>query len=259
MARALTKKRKSDGSVYTRPSEIDACIDSLLELGTEVVCQRASSIHNKEAGSYIPSECLVHLIRETRRAVDSEGFEKLLSVLLKRCESNLLNRIAETIPGAHEIREDVMSDFAELFALEWEDESENRLDFYEVRFQQAFATLRKNRVTAELRRLQRLRPLLALDSHSTSEDWDAELEELGNAASVDGLAGLDLEGWELINSLPADQKRVFVLCRVLGYQEESIDPEEPTASSLLNVTGRTVRNRLARALSALRGKVEEKT
>jgi len=259
MARPLTRIKKSTDSVYTRPAGLDARIDSLLELATEVICERAR-LRSKESGVFVPSECLVHLVREARRASDVDRFEKLFAVLLKRCEDNLLNKIAESIPGAHELREEVLADFTELFAREWEDEHANKLDFYEVRFQQAFAALRNNKVRAELRRLKPIRPLPEPDiSSGADEDWDTGLQEFGSANSADGLAGLDFEWRELVNSLPLEQKQAFVLCKILGYQEESINPDEPTASSLLKVTPRTIRNRLARALATLRGKVEEKT
>ena len=42
-----------------------------------------------------------------------------------------------------------------------------------------------------------------------------------------------------------------MLCRLMGFKEESEDPRERTAATLCDVTGRTIRNRLRRALAKL--------
>jgi len=38
---------------------------------------------------------------------------------------------------------------------------------------------------------------------------------------------------------------------IMGYKEESIDPDEETAATRRNCTGRTIRNRLTRAAAKL--------
>ena len=63
MARPLNKT-KPDGAPYTRPPEIEAAIDAALGQDLEIVCDRAR-LRDRQAGTYLPSECLVHLIRET--------------------------------------------------------------------------------------------------------------------------------------------------------------------------------------------------
>ena len=54
-----------------------------------------------------------------------------------------------------------------------------------------------------------------------------------------------------IISLPSDERKAVILCRVLGYKEESEDPSAVTAAKLCGVTGRTIRNRLSRAEAKL--------
>jgi len=41
------------------------------------------------------------------------------------------------------------------------------------------------------------------------------------------------------------------LCHVLGYDEESENPDKRTAATICGVTGRTIRNRLKRAAARL--------
>ena len=54
-----------------------------------------------------------------------------------------------------------------------------------------------------------------------------------------------------IEALPANERDAVILVHVLGYKEESEDPEEETAATRCNCTGRTIRNRLTRATAKL--------
>jgi DNA-directed RNA polymerase specialized sigma24 family protein len=51
--------------------------------------------------------------------------------------------------------------------------------------------------------------------------------------------------------LPPDERRAVELCHILGYDEESEDPNKRTAATICGVTGRTIRNRLKRAAARL--------
>ena len=55
---------------------------------------------------------------------------------------------------------------------------------------------------------------------------------------------------EVIKSLPPDERDPLIL-RIMGYEEESEDPNKTTIASLCGVTGRTIRNRLKRATKKL--------
>ena len=54
-----------------------------------------------------------------------------------------------------------------------------------------------------------------------------------------------------IDALPSDERDAVILVHVLGYKEKSEDPEEETAATRCNCTGRTIRNRLTRAAGKL--------
>ena len=54
-----------------------------------------------------------------------------------------------------------------------------------------------------------------------------------------------------IDGLPEDQRKAVVLCLVLGFEAESTDPARTTAATICGVSGRTIRNRLARAATIL--------
>ena len=98
------------------------------------------------------TECLVHLIRHARRADDSRAYNALLPLLLARCEAILNNKIDSEMPGAVELREDILGDLAELFAIDGTEDDDHKLDFFEIRFNMAFSTFRITRVRQALGR-----------------------------------------------------------------------------------------------------------
>lgn len=62
---------------------------------------------------------------------------------------------------------------------------------------------------------------------------------------------LRTEVLEAINNLPLDERKALVLYYVYGYKVESQDPHAVTVATLCECSGRTIRNRLARAMARL--------
>ena len=60
-----------------------------------------------------------------------------------------------------------------------------------------------------------------------------------------------------INALPEDERKAVILVHVMGYDEESDDPDKVTAATICGCTGRTIRNRLTRAAKKLSTLKEE--
>jgi hypothetical protein len=81
---------------------------------------------------YLPSECLVHLIREAKRRGDDAARDALLPLPLARCDANLNAKVDGQIAGAVQLREDILGDFAELLAIDGSAEDRHELDFFEV-------------------------------------------------------------------------------------------------------------------------------
>ena len=252
MARPL-EKAKRGGPPYTRPPEIEAAIDLTLGQDLETVCRRAG-IRDSSLKHYLPSECLVHVVRQARRNGDEAAAAQLLPLLLDRCNSILLSKVASSLSGAAELREDILGEFSELFALDGSPQDRHQLDFFEVRFNNAFATFRITRVRQELRRIKRTDTLpddSALRDVRIDPAALAMYTGLRSTTSDPENAAFRKELHTAISSLPLDERRALVLCKVLGLKEESENPNEQTAATLCKVTGRTIRNRLARALARL--------
>jgi hypothetical protein len=83
MVTPLTKIRKSDGRVYERPVEIECALEHLdLLPRTEILGRLA--IRDRTSPDYLPSECLVYLIRNTRTDNNAAYFDVLYGELLRR-------------------------------------------------------------------------------------------------------------------------------------------------------------------------------
>lgn len=249
MARALTKM-KLDGTLYVRPPEIERQIDGVLSLGIVELRQRLM-VADKNAGGYLRNETLVHLMRMSILENRAEVSEAVLPILLVRCEKNLEVTVSDGLRDAAIVREDILGEFSELLALDSTTEP-GVLDFYECRFNSAFAALRTNAVR---RAITRLKYEGEPDSADLPEDElygqsDSLLKKL-----VDNLSSPATQEWgalrgpiiEAIKKLPRDERKAVILVHVLGYQQGSDDPSQITAATRCNCSPRTIYNRLQRA------------
>jgi hypothetical protein len=254
MARPLEKT--TNGKLYTRPPEIEAATDAVLVQDLAIQRRRAL-IRDRHDAEYLPSECLVHLIREAIRRRDAAARDSLLPLLLARCEANLNAKVDGQIAGAVELREDILGDFAELFAIDGSPEDPHELDFFEVRFNRAFFTFRSTRVRSELAHLNSQTPLPEPSDEIALIEQELDDEVLARLSDLQGVGGNpeDLvfrkQVFDAINALPADQRNAVVLVHLLGFKLGSENPDEITAATLCGVDERTIRNRLKRAFATL--------
>lgn len=245
MARPLTKKHKT-GVLYARPNSIEATIDTALPQDRRTLSQRAQ-VNDRSSVDYLPSECLVHLIRDAIRRNDQHLASALMPPLLVRCEANLKRTVPDTgFLNAEGIREEILSSFAQLFTT---DAGEEDLDYYECRFNRAFRSLRINHVRNEVRARRHLTDLPEVTTVDGELLLDADLlARLSRAAQI-GPAQEDYvylpQVLKAIDELPPDQRRAFVLRRLIGEIEEDVAESE-------GVDGRTIRNRVERADAKLK-------
>jgi hypothetical protein len=255
MAQPL-EKSKINGILYTRPPEIEAASDAALAQDLDTHYRR-TLIRDRGSPDYLPSECLVHLIREAQQRNDDRARDALLPLLLARCEAILNVKVDGSIPGAVELREDILGDFAELFAIDGTPEDSHELDFFEVRFNRAFFTFRITRVRPELTHQNSQVPLpepsdeIKLIEQELDNEVAARLADLGGDAGNPEDRVFRKQVFDAIIKLPPDQRKAVVLVHLLGFKQESENPDETTAATICNVEGRTIRNRLTRAFATL--------
>lgn len=256
MGRPLTKT-DHNGHLYTRSPAVEAAIDAAIGQDLEALKRRAA-IANWFSPEFLPLECLVHLVRDARRRGDEDAMNALLPRLLVRCDAILKKKMPTDATGNwEEQRTEILGDFAVLFAEDGSDRKQT-LDFFECRFNRAFRTFRIPYIRKEIARNQH------------REFAPTETEEVRDLADDEFLSGLaekvrdrdpvvnrDLRQAILnaLDTLPFDQCKAVMLVYYQGLPIESEDPTVTTAASVCGVTGRTIRNRIARALATLSRKL----
>jgi hypothetical protein len=253
MTRPLTKKDK-DGNLYKRPLKIEQAIDAAMKQETAALQVRAQ-VADEKSPDYLPTECLVHIIREAKRGGDERRMNALLPWLLARCEAILFKRIHDkSRPNAPEIREEILGEFSVLFAEDGSGRNPDELDFYECRFNRAFRLFRIDFLRSESARTEPLESFPGQDEIGLSVDDEEHvsvLPEVLRSGPTQLQSASYSELMNAVNVLPSDERKAIILCCVLGLKEESSDPGETTASRLCGVTPRTIRNRLNKAAQKL--------
>lgn len=237
MARPLTKK------TLARPPGIERKIDIALTQDWATLSRRARD-PNPQSDTFLPSECLVHLLRDAIRRGDDRIARVLMPQLLRRAEANLKFTVPNgRMRDAESVRHDILSDLAMMFTQDGTEGHEDELDFYECRFGRALRFLRIDRVRKAVAARRQLTDLPQSEGRDAPALDDEMLARLSRVASI-GPSQEDAlylpEVIAALDNLPADQKEAVVLRRIIGHEEEA-------AAKILDVDGRTVRNRLSRA------------
>lgn len=245
MARPLLKINEK-GALYTRPPSIEAKIDGAIGQDWATLNRRAR-VTDPKSPDYLPSECLVHLIRNAIRSGDHRVATVLMPPLLVRCESNLMRTVPDGgLRDGESVREEILSSLQLMFT---DDAAEDELDYYECRFNSAFRSLRIDHARAAIKERKNLTDLPL----AKTEDGDTMLdEEMLTRLSRMARIGPSQEDrmylpqvLKAVNDLPPDERRAVVLRRIIGHTEES-------AAAICKVEGRTIRNRLQRANQRLK-------
>lgn len=256
MARPLTKT-ESDGALYMRPPGVEAQIDETVRLSLPDLRVRLLITDRNHPG-HLRSECLVHVVREGRRSGNQALMSAVLPVLLGRCEANLLVKVPDGgMPDAASLRQEILDDLTELFVMDGSGDLPDELDFYECRFNKAFRALRIDGVRRDARRRKRTIKVVDLPPLEVESMPDAYEDAFARVSET--FRVLPTQEWDVfrepfvqaIEALPPDEREAVMLVHVFGYKEESEDPEEETAATRCNCTGRTIRNRLTRAAAKL--------
>jgi hypothetical protein len=234
---------------------IEAKIDAALAQDRSALRQR-STVIDRSSPDYLPSECLIHLIREGMRSGDNGMANALVPVLLARCEANLKAKIPDGhLANAAIIRDEALGQFGELLASDGFGKNPDELDYFECRFNRAFRSFRIDIVRVAIAQSTGLVSLSEIpdDEQDVADDikaWTQIREALRTPGNQEHTVQLN-ELLEALRKLPEDERKAVFLCRVLGFDEESEDPTKITAATLCNTTGRTIRNRLTRAAKKL--------
>jgi len=252
------KRKKRDGTPYERPPEIEAWLKKL-ETDEEAERLRQFTTLPRKNPGHVPSEALVYFLRKAWADGMHVDFKNIFHVLMKRIEQSLCSVISDSrIAGAQGIREEIMCRFAERIAKDCNGRA-RPLDFYEIRFDKAFAAFR----TSVLRQIGP--SVVDTVPLGMDEDDGLEISAEVEAAATAFLSGdpkkiddpaFRLELTAAIDSLPDDQKQVVGLI-LQGFQIDSKDKNVMTIARILECDERTVRNRRDRAYTTLKAILQE--
>jgi len=257
---AALRKRRLTGELYRRDPKIEALLVELSSLSRDDLIARAAH-SNRSDPSYIPSECLVYFIRASRADNRETWFERLYKILTARVLRSLPR--AENADGRTEsltrgvIREKVFSRFVELLAADRTEYSE-KLDYFEVRFDGALASLRRDAQEQAWRDENRSAPL---EYDEETGEISPEIERA--AGHFDPLAKpeIDAEAYRqrldaAIEALPPEQSRIIEMLRQ-GFPIDSKEPGVMTIAKTLSRSEKTVRTYRDKALATLRASLAE--
>lgn len=248
------RKRRLSGELYERDPKIEALIAELAVLPRDELIARAG-IMKRSDPTYVPSECLVYFIRASRRDNNEAWFERLYRILIERVLRSLPR--SESSDGKTEsltrgvVRDKVFSRFVELLSADRATYID-KLDYFEVRFDGAVASLRRDAQEQAWRDENRSQALEYDDSGELSPEVEAA------AGAHDPFAALDLDdaAYRLrldaaIEALPTEQSRIIQMMRQ-GFPIDSKEPDVMTISKVLGRSEKTVRTYRDKAFAALR-------
>jgi RNA polymerase sigma factor (sigma-70 family) len=246
--RKLTQRRSKDGAVYERPPDIEAAIGAALSLDLDTVLARAA-VPRAGDSRYLRPEVLVYLIREAMRTKKERTYNRLLPVLLQRCMRMLNSGIPDSnLFDSAVIREEIIGKLALLFADEFRN-TNSKLDYFEVRFNDAFRAFYVTGLRSEIKELRnRVLPASRDDEEDLPEEDVFTEHEIRNGTFASPEAHYEMKEFaELIEQLPTKEREAFALRYIIGLEVESTNPEEETVATRCGVTGRAIRKRLNQA------------
>lgn len=249
------RKATLGGQPYARPALIQSRLGDLLDLPREKILELIR-IRDRNAPGYVPSECLVYLLRAARTDNREQWFNTLYGELLER----VLRRLpkADSSDGVtrslknEAIRDDVLGRMSELITADRSDYSLT-LDYFEIRFDSALANLKKDAQDRAWRHENRSE---TLEFNGRTGELPHDVERA--AGSFDPLDSDRLDDtvyrsrlYEAIDALPKEQSRIIHML-LEGFPIDSKEPSVVTISSTLGRAEKTVRTYRDKAYATLR-------
>lgn len=237
--RPLTK-RKADGELYQRRDEVEQQLHEVLRLSPNELANRILVPNTKDSG-HLFDETLVYLLREARRRKDDTIEDLIYTQLAVRVEILLRKHARQVDPDDHD---DFRQELHKRIIRKIFDLSSDKADYAEVMFgnfvTSEAATLKRKHWRLE----NRERANVEIDApNEEGHDYDPPAEGLSPEQIV--ILG------NALDKLPERTKTAYSLRYCDGLLIESNDPNEETVSSVLRVTGRTVRLWFEKAESML--------
>lgn len=249
------KKKTLGGKLYTRDAKIEALLVELSALSRDDLLKRAT-ISRRADPDYVPSECLVHFIRSSRTDNSDAWFERLYKTLTERvlrCLPKAESADGKTMSLTRSIiRDKVFGRFVELLSADRTDYSV-KLDYFEVRFDGALASLRRDAQEQAWRDENRSSPL---EFDDDTGELSPEVERAAGHFNPFATSELDASDYRsrldaAIEGLPPEQIRIVEMLRQ-GFPIDSKEAGVMTIAKTLGRSEKTIRTHRDKAYAALR-------
>jgi hypothetical protein len=251
----LRKRKLDNQQLYKRIPEIEASVVELEGLSQDDLLAR-SQIRRRDDPGYVPSECLLYFVRASRADNSTARFGHLYKVLAERVLRSLPT--AESADGMTAsltngiIRDKVFGRFVELLSADRSQYSE-KLDYFEVRFDGALASLRRDAQEQAWRAENRATPLV-FDEETGELSEDVERA----AGSFDWPSNSEINGSDYrfrldaaIDALPEEQIRIIEMLRK-GVPIDSKEANAITIAKVLGKSEKTIRTHRDKAFASIR-------
>jgi DNA-directed RNA polymerase specialized sigma24 family protein len=251
--------RNSANDLYQRDVAVEKQIQSAIILTDERIIANAR-IREKEAEAYLQEEAIVYLIKMSKQEDNENLYNALSNILLERIEHQVKFYLRSFDIG---LKEDAYNEFlARLFQHILR--TDGKGDFLQVKFWLALNRLAISVFRRFQSREKRERKLLDPGEFSAREEndkgeEDADEDFIEPERLIPGEnRWSSVEQWSLIleamQNLDENVRRAYFLNHFLGWQIESIDPNESSVSDHFGKTPKTIRNWLHKADAALEKK-----
>lgn len=253
------RKSKSDGTPYARPATVEAALHRVLGLPRQEILT-ACAVTDRRRDDYVPTECILHLLRGAGRDNDQAYLGRLFRLFMDRVarafpvpERHLPGSDTKGLSsGELALREFAVDRLTEMLCLDRQG-YDDRLDIYEATFDAALKTLRSTARRSVGRQRNRLEPL-SDDPEAAEPSSDVEDALLRHVPGTEErIERRDYRRKLLaaIQLLPHEDRRLLMLLS-RDIPIHSRDPTVITVARLIGCGEQTVRNRRDRIHRDLR-------
>lgn len=252
------RKRKRDGTLYLRPPQVEALLGELADKPRDEILLRAA-VTDRGDPSHLPSECLLHLMRASRSDNSDAFFERLFGLLSKRVMRALpraeLGDDRTSLLNEH-MRDLAYGRFLELISAD-RSMYEERLDFFEARWDAAIANLRRDAWGKVRNEARGNKPL---EDDETGE-LAYEVERAVGSFDPFDPAAMNQADYRsrlraAIDRLPQEQIRIIEMIGK-GIQIDSKEPGVVTIAGSLGKSEKTIRTHRDKAYAAIKRAMNE--
>lgn len=257
MPKPLTNRRR-DGQLYRRPPEINIAVDAALALPRASIVGRLMS-RSAVSPDYLPSEVLVHLMRETRSDNDQSFFTSLYRELVRRIACGLPQPHTHTVDGKaatdvrlERVRDAVMKRFEDSI-VEDRYRPGTDLDIFECRFDYTIEKMREKAWRHHYREASRQHPKTVEMLEISIDSGEREFAGLRDKFFADPTSRILL--YAEIDSLPDPDRRILQML-VQDFPIESKKLGEISITGTIGCDCKTVWNRRKAFVDRMRAKLD---